>query len=185
MSTTGAPSALARVRCYRACDRRYPFLWDNSDQPPGRWHDAGEGPCHYLATTAKGAWAEILRHEHITELEDLLDVELSLWEVDMPQPTEVPILDEDILTGNETSYAACRDEARRLRAEGAIGLRAPSAAVLSGQAERYGVDTTGAHEVGRSPTETMVVFGTPNALVGMPAAEGHPEPTILRDIRHL
>jgi hypothetical protein len=58
-------------------------------------------------------------------------------------------------------------------------------AVLSGQAERYGVDTIGAHEVGSSPTETMVVFGTPNALVGMPAAEGHPEPTILRDIRHL
>jgi hypothetical protein len=57
--------------------------------------------------------------------------------------------------------------------------------VLSGQAERYGVDSTGAHQVGTTPSETMVLFGTPSDLVGMPAAEGHPEPTILRDIRHL
>jgi hypothetical protein len=185
MSTIRGPRAAERVPCYRVCDRRYPFLWAGSDQPPGRWYDTGEGPCHYLATAAKGAWAEILRHEQITQLVDLLDVDLSVWDVDTPQPTEAPLLDEDTLTGDETSYSACRNEARRLRANGAIRLRVRSAAVLSGQAERYGIDSAGTREVGTSPTETMVLFGTPNDLVGMPAAEGHPEPTILRDVRNL
>jgi RES domain-containing protein len=184
MSIITYPSVLARARCYRACDRRYPFLWASADQPPGRWHDSGEGPCHYLATTAKGAWAEILRHEEITELEDLLDLELSLWDVETPQPTEIPRLDHDTLTGDKTSYPACRAEARRLRANAAIGLRTPSAAALSGQAERYTVDTSGSYSVGTMPTETLVLFGLPSDLVGMPLAEGHPEPTILDDVRH-
>ena len=114
----------ARVTCYRVCDRRYPFLWASQDQPPGRWHGAGEGPVHYLATSAKGAWAEVLRHEHITDLDDLVDLELSLWAVAVPEPADVPQLADDTLLGDETSYPDCQAEARRLRAHGATGLRA-------------------------------------------------------------
>ena len=180
----------ARVTCYRVCDRRYPFLWASQDQPPGRWHGAGEGPVHYLATSAKGAWAEVLRHEHITDLDDLVDLELSLWAVAVPEPADVPQLADDTLLGDETSYPDCQAEARRLRAHGATGLRAPSAAVLSEQTELYAVDAAGTYQVGAVPTWVFVLFGVPadpsvHGPVGIPAAEGHPEPGVLDDIRHL
>ena len=57
--------------------------------------------------------------------------------------------------------------------------------MLSGLAERYGVDARGAQKIGASPTETLVLFGARNDLVGMPVAEGHPEPTILADVRRM
>lgn len=177
----GAP----RAEFFRACDRRFPFLWATQDQPPARWHDAGDGPCHYLATTAKGAWAEVVRHEHVTELEDLLDLELSLWSVEAPVPAVAPVLPLDVLTGDETTYPACRAEAQRLQAAGAVGLRAPSAALISGEAEQFGVGAGGTYVEAKVPSETVVVFGPPRGLVGMPLAEGHPDPSVLGDVRHL
>jgi hypothetical protein len=185
MSVVDDQTGAARAHVFRVCDRRFPFLWTVPDQPPARWHGAGEGPCHYLATTAEGAWAEVVRHEHITDLDDLLDLELSLWSVEAPAPAAAPALPLEVLTGAETSYPACRAEAQRLRAGGAIGLRAPSAAVVSGQAERFGVDASGVYVVATVATETVVLFGPPNDLVGMPLAEGHPDPSVLGDIRYL
>ena len=49
-------------RSTRRADPRFPFLWESSAQPAGRWHGSGEGPCHYFADTPYGAWAELLRH---------------------------------------------------------------------------------------------------------------------------
>ena len=181
---TDATRIETRVHCYRVCDRRYPFLWVTADQPPGRWHGAGEGPCHYLATTAKGAWAEIVRHEQIAEVQDLLDLDLSLWDIDAPQPRQGSRLEVATLTGNQATYRACRKEALRLRGDGAVGLVAPSAAVLSGLAEQHSVDQNGSHVVGVVPTETMVLFGAPVDLIGMSAGEGHPDPTVLADVRY-
>ena len=56
---------------FRQVDARYPFLWEDSRQPEGRWHAAGDGPAHYIADTPDGAWAEFLRHEEITDPDDL------------------------------------------------------------------------------------------------------------------
>ena len=173
------------VLCFRACDRRYPFLWATSAQPPARWHGAGEGPCHYLATTPKGAWAEVVRHEGISDADDLADLELALWVVEAPRPVATPTLESATLTGDASSYPACRAEARRLRASGASGLIAPSAAVLSGVAERYSVDVGGQYVTGTVVTETVVLFGSPTGLVGVPAGEGCPAPGILSDVRPL
>lgn len=55
---------------FRQADPRYPFLWDTAAQPPARWHGPGEGPAHYFADTPAGAWAELLRHEEITDPDD-------------------------------------------------------------------------------------------------------------------
>jgi RES domain len=181
--STSVPSS--RVGCFRAGDRRFPFLWATSEQPPGRWHDTGEGPCHYLASTAKGAWAEVVRHEEITDADDLADLELTLWAVEAFRPLDVPKLDTAALTGGPESYPACQDEARRLRAEGALGLVAPSAAVMSGRIEQYGVGPGGRYLVELEPTEDIVLFGAPDGLTGMPLAEGHPELMILTDVRPL
>ena len=59
------------VIAFRHTDPRYPFLWECGSQPAGRWHAQGEGPAHYFNDTPDGAWAEFLRHEEITEPEDL------------------------------------------------------------------------------------------------------------------
>jgi hypothetical protein len=174
-----------RARCYRACDRRFPFLWSDDSQEPARWHGDGEGPCHYLATTADGAWAEVLRHRDIHELDELLDLELAIWELEVPMPTARPNLDPDLLTGDASSYPACRDEARRLRAAGHDSLRAPAAALVSGAAALYGVAGGEQVVVGSAPNETFVFFGVPDELVGAPIAEGHPEPAVLEHVRSL
>lgn len=154
------------------------------DQPAARWHGVGEGPCHYLATSAKGAWAEVLRHEEIDQTDDLVDLQRSLWEVEAPMPQAVPQLPYSDLTGDRSTWPACQGEARRLRAVGYASLKAPSAALLSGRAELHGVDVNGVVISGDIPSETVVHFGMPSRLVGMAQAEGHPDPTILGDVRH-
>lgn len=169
---------------YRVCDSRFPFLWATVDQPPARWHGVGEGPCHYLATSAKGAWAEVLRHEEIDQSDDLVDLERSLWEVEAPTPQATPQLPYDDLTGDKSTWPACQDEARRLKEEGYTSLEAPSAALLSGRAERYGVDLNGMVISGEAPSKTVVHFGDTSRLVGMLQTEGHPDPTMLGDVRH-
>jgi hypothetical protein len=183
-STQPTPSRLCG---YRICDRRFPFLWATAEQPAARWHGPGEGPAAYLSTTAKGAWAEALRHEHITELADVLDLEASLWAIEAPAPQWRPQLPAEVLVGDESSYPACQAEARLLRAGGAFGLRAPTAALLSGRTGRYQVDPDGVYRSATVETETVVVFSAiaPGDLVGMPLAEGHAEPGVLADVRHL
>src|SRR5258708_9255911 len=101
---------------YRHADPRFPFLWESSDQPPGRWHNAGDGQVHYCADTPDGAWAEFLRHESITSIDELENVRRALWAIDVPEADFVsPDLTKAALTGGLDSYAACRSAARRLR----------------------------------------------------------------------
>ena len=174
------------ARCYRVCDVRFPFLWADATQPPGRWHASGEGPCHYLSTTAKAAWAEVLRHEEIHGLEDLLDMEGgALWEVQVPVPGAEPGLDREVLAGDLSSYRACQEEAHRLREAGHSSLRAPSAALLLGHAEVYCVVDGAQGATGHLVSESFVFFGPPEQIAGMPLAEGHPDPSVLADVRHL
>ena len=71
---------------FRHADHRYPFLWESAAQPAGRWHADGDGPCQYLADTPDGAWAEFLRHEEITDPDDLPGITRSLWAVEVPDP---------------------------------------------------------------------------------------------------
>jgi RES domain-containing protein len=62
------------VIAFRHADRRFPFLWEGSGQPAGRWNATGDSPIHYFADTPDGAWAEFLRHEGITSPEDLATI---------------------------------------------------------------------------------------------------------------
>ena len=118
---------------FRHCDRRFPFLWEAASQPAERWHADGDGPAQYLADTPSGAWAEFLRHEGITSEADLAGVERALWAVDVSVDTiafRVPALAPSTEIGGITSYPQCQAEAKRLRAGGAQGVRAKSAALL-------------------------------------------------------
>lgn len=174
---------------FRHADARYPFLWEDARQPAARWHGAGEGPVQYLADTPDGAWAEFLRHEEIVDEADLLGISRLLWVVRVPDETveqaAEPALDPATLTGGESSYSACQDEARRLRAGGAIALRAPSAALQSGGA--HGQVTAGGTLDDADPRDGQVwiLYGVRPDLVGWAAgAAGTCQPRLLPLVRH-
>ena len=170
---------------FRQTDARYAFLWEGADQPAGRWHAAGEGPAHYFADTPYGAWAEFLRHEEITAVEDLATVHRQLWTVDLGDtPAAAVDLPRDVTTGGFETYARCQNEARRLRSRGAHRLVAPSAALISGGAAGMVVNR-GARAAPPRDGRVIVVFGPPHQMVGWIAAEAaRPPDDLLQRVRH-
>jgi len=174
------------VIVFRHADPRFPFLWESAAQPPGRWHDAGEGPVHYLAETPDGAWAEFLRHEGITDPADLGGIERGIWAIDVPAlPRRRPKLPAALLRGGPASYGACRDEARRLRGRGVRGIAAPSAALMPRTAS--GFRTEGGLRRGpRRRERVFVLFGPRPNLVGWAACTtGRPRDDLLPRVRPL
>jgi len=174
------------VICYRHADPRLPFLVESAAQPPARWHDTGEGPVQYLSDTPNGAWAEFLRHEEIAEAEDVATVRRAVWAVDVPDHDySEPSLPLETVTGGPDSYAACREEARRIRATGAAGIVAQSAALLPGRARGWQVDG-GLQPAPDRDGRTIVLFGRRPDMVGWPAAaEGRPRDDLIGAVRHL
>jgi len=171
---------------YRHTDPRLPFLVERTDQTPARWHDAGEGPVQYLSDTPDAAWAEFLRHEEIASVEDLATVRRAMWAVDLPdEDYAAPRISNAVLTGGLASYAACREEARRIRRRGGPGIIAPGASLLPGEARGWRVDrglVPGPDRDGR----TIVLFGRRPDLVGWAAtAEGRPREDLLGRVRKL
>ena len=169
---------------FRQIDARYPFLWEGAKQPAGRWHGHDEGPAHYFADTPDGAWAEFVRHEEITEPDDLATVRRQMWVVDIGDAAAESVqLPERVLTGGRETYPACQAEARRLRQKGAQRLVAPSAALKRGAARGMVVS----HGVRLGPAKdgtVVVVFGSPEGMVGWTAADHARPPVDLLDRVH-
>jgi hypothetical protein len=172
---------------YRHADPRFPFLWESADQPGARWHGSGEGPVQYFADTPDGAWAEFLRHEGITEESELANVRRALWAVEVPDdlPAEMPRLGEALLVGGFDTYEECRSEARRLRNNGAVALRTPSAALVPGSARGWKVDGGMQPAADRDGT-VLAVFGPRPDFVGwMAAFAARPRSDLLARVRNL
>lgn len=171
---------------FRHADPRFPFLWESAEQPLARWHDMGEGPVHYFAETADGAWAEFLRHEGITDPADLVGIARSIWAVELVRPPRTrPLLPPAVVSGDTSSYDACRGEARRLRARGARGLVARSAAIDAATPAGFRTDR-GLRPGPRRSERVYALFGRRPDLVGWAAcAEGRPRDDLLRRVRHL
>jgi RES domain len=172
--------------CYRHADPRFPFLVESAAQPPARWHGKGEGPVQYLSDTPNGAWAEFLRHEEIIEAEDLETVRRAMWAVEVSvENLPEAGLPTETLTGGPGSHAACREEAKRIRATGAPGLAATSAALLPGRARGWRVDG-GLQPGPDSDGRTIVLFGRRPDLLGWAATgAGQPRDDLLGAVRHL
>ncbi len=172
---------------YRRCAGAFPFLWETADQPPARWHAAAEGPAHYFADTPDGAWAEFLRHEHITDPEDLGGVRETVWAIEIPDDLALaaPSLDDATLTGDERTYPDCQEEGRRLRADGAEGLRTVSAALRPAGATGWRVDA-GLREGTPRDGRVIVLYRRRPTLDGWRAcAEGRPAAHLLSRVRYL
>jgi hypothetical protein len=173
------------VIVYRHVDRRFPFLWEGSGQPAGRWHAAGEGPVQYFADTPDGAWAEFLRHEEISSPEDIATIDRALWAVEIPEAgLASPRISAEHSTGDGASHDACRAEARRLAAGGAPGLIAPSAALKPGSGAGWRV-AGGLVRAADRDGRTVVLFGARPELTGWCAAEGRPRADMLGKVRPL
>lgn len=170
---------------FRQVDARYPFLWEGASQSAGRWHGEGEGPAHYFADTPDGAWAELLRHEEITDPADVATIRRQLWVVDIGDAPSTRVeLPADTLTGGPDTYAACQNEARRLRERGVARLSAPSAALKSGGARAFSV-RDGVRVASSQDGNVVVVFGAPSGLVGWTAADAaRPTVDLLDRVRH-
>jgi RES domain len=171
---------------FRQVDARYPFLWEDSRQPQGRWHAEGEGPAHYLADTPDGAWAEFLRHEEITDPDDLPTIRRQLWAIDLgDEPAEPVRLPAAVLRGGPETYGRCQEEAAALRRRGHTRIVAPSAALEAGGAR--GVRVRNGLQPGPSRDgRVFVVFGPPADLVGWIAAHaGWPAADLLQRVNHL
>ncbi len=172
---------------FRHADARYPFLWELDGQPPARWHGPGEGPVGYVSETPDGAWAEFLRHEEITDPADLEGVERALWAVDLPEPPAVtPLLQVGTMTGGLDTYPACRAAAQRIRRRaGAVGLVAPSAALLPRTPSGFRTDG-GLRPAAPRRERVFVLFGRRPDLVGWCAcAAGRPRVDLLGRVRRL
>lgn len=171
---------------FRHTDPRFPFLWEDASQPAGRWHGEGEGPAHYFASTPDGAWAELLRHEGITEAADLATIHRSIWAVELPDDLlPEPMLDRRTLTGGLGSYRRCQAEARRLRDVGATGLQAPSAAIDARTASGHRVER-GLRPGPPRHEQVTVLFGPRPDVVGWAAcADGRPRDDLLPRVRPL
>ena len=156
---------------FRQADARYPLLWESRNQPAGRWHAHGDGPAHYFADTPDGAWAEFLRHEELTEPDDLATVRRRMWAVEIPdEPAAQLGIPHHIATGGLRTYPLCQAEAARLRATGARRLAAPSAALVDGGATGT-VVKDGPRPGPRRNGIVIVLFGPPDGLVGWTAGD--------------
>jgi hypothetical protein len=160
-------------------------LWESSDQPPARWHAQGDGPVQYFADSPAGAWAEFLRHEEITDVEDLAGVERAIWAVEIGDPpSERPALPDDVLRGGRSSYSECQAAAQQMQSQGSVGLIAISAALAAEEAAGWHVDE-GPRRADPQDPSVIVLFGRRPDLEGWPVVlDGRPESSLLTHIRH-
>ena len=183
---------------YRQTDVDVPFFWESDRQPAQRWHDAREGPVQYASSTPDAAWCEFLRHAGIDDSADLDGVNRAMWAIEIPGSGEAatpgeeatpgeaatPDLPTAVMTGGTEHYRDCRDEARRLRANGATRLVAPAAAVLPGTPSGWRVDDGLVPAPARDEL-TIVVFGRSSDAVGWIAAVGRPAANIIQRVQYL
>ena len=169
---------------FRHADSRFPPLWESNAQPAARWHAANNGPAHYFADTPDGAWAEVLRHEEITDPADLATVERAMWAMEIPDTGYTNVgLARAVLTGGEDTYAACQTEAASLRATGVNAIQAPSAALKAGGAAGWRVDS-GLQPGPARDGRVYMLFGHRPDLIGWRAAIGRPAADLLPHVRH-
>ena len=172
---------------FRNTDLDIPYFWEDDAQPAQRWHGSGEGPAQYLSTTPDASWAEFCRHQEIREPMDLAGVERAMWVVEFDDDRETfgePKLPSPITVGDLSSYPACQEAARRIRATGSTALVTQSAAVIRESDSGWRVDG-GLRRGSPRPELTLVLFGQrPNAVAWHSCAPGRPDASLLERVRY-
>ena len=141
----------------------------------------------YFADTPPGAWAELLRHEEITDPADLAGISARLWVVEIDDvEMHEPRLRKAALSSSPDGYELCRAEARRLRAAGVERMMAPSAALAPGDGAGFHVGTAGLVRATPRDGRMIVHFGVlPNAQGWCAADAARPDEELLSRVRPL
>lgn len=141
----------------------------------------------YFADTPTGAWAEVLRHEEITDPEDLVGLSARIWAIRVADiEMHEPKLSRAALTSRPDGYETCREEARRLRATGVERIQTISAALKPGEGAGLRVGATGLVRAPARDGKVIVHFGRLPEAEGWCAAEGaHPDQQVLTQVRPL
>lgn len=117
-----------------------PF-WVRPNTEPQRWNRAGEAPTQYWSLSPEGAWAELIRSQHITDEQTLDLVRVTIWACRVPSLGLLDLnraegraryeLSEADLTADD--WSACQRAAGQMRADGVRGIVTPSAALAGAQ----------------------------------------------------
>jgi RES domain-containing protein len=112
-------------------------LWARNNKAPARWHVPGDGATQYISLHPDGAWAELVRKEHLQTDEELALVRMMMWAVTLHQQNLVnystfAIAEEagfppDALVDDD--HLRCQAEGKRLRDLKYAGVVCPSAAI--------------------------------------------------------
>src|SRR4051794_1789491 len=130
-----ARGVVYRATTYDTC------LWVSPSSRTGRWNNPQTGTIsQYCTLDVASALAEMVRSEDLRDVEDARELSVSIWELRVDEGAVVdystPSFAEnqgftwDALVSDE--WGPCQAEARRLIAEGARGVLAPSAALPQG-----------------------------------------------------
>ena len=130
-----ARGVVYRATTYDTC------LWVSPNSGSGRWNDPQTGTIsQYCTLDVASALAEMVRSENLRQVEDARELSVSVWELRIDEGAVVdystPALAEaqgfewNALVSDE--WEPCQAEARKLTAEGARGVIAPSAALPQG-----------------------------------------------------
>ena len=122
----------------------------------------------------------------VTEPEDLSGIRRALWAVDVgSDPPARPTVSLEVIIGGPRTYARCQSEARRLRAQGADAITAPSAALLRGATRGWRVDAGLRPGIARNG-KVFVLYGSRPDLTGWATTvAGRPGSELLPHVRHL
>lgn len=131
-----------RQEYFRQVERAYPPLWHPGPasapaaQPAGRWHEFGR-LAQYLSGDPDGAWAELVRYEHIRSEDDRLEERRRLYRCQISERDIADLHDFDVALDLgldpelliEDDHARARSLAGELRDAGYRGVLAPNAAL--------------------------------------------------------
>lgn len=180
---------------YRQVGRGYPPLWHVGSQrrptrqPSARWHDSDLGQfAQYFSFETDGAWAELVRWEHIRTEDERLSYQHKLWQCWIEESGIANLATFDLIEACgldprmfvDDDHASCRTLANELMAHGYRGLITPSAAL--GDVQNLTVfgsrrELVGRQHVGRNPR--------PDAYVVVSLAAEGPPPAHVVDTARL
>ena len=120
--------------CFRAAAYRTPVrVRDHGAADGARYHEPGSEATQYFSLHPLGPWAEQVRNQRCTTLEDALEIRLPVWAVRVVLPSEPLILDFDVAASGSwphpiTPEGLVADDHGECRALAAAHRRDPAAA---------------------------------------------------------
>jgi hypothetical protein len=126
------PITALRTVAFRYSRHDSPF-WTRPNRLAGRWHVPGDGPTQYLSLSPEGAWAELIRRQHLRDDQAAARIRMPIWIASLAAEGLVDYRDAAAGIGAEAlvddDHRHCQREGRRLRSLGYSGVVTPSAAL--------------------------------------------------------